>query len=111
MTITKQKLADHLADSTGLTGRDSKTLVEALFDTIRATLTTCGEVKLSGFGNFTLREKRPRPGRNPKTGLACEISARRVVVFHASPLLRERCDRQAASRNPDVLSRQPMGLF
>jgi len=99
MTITKQKLADHLADSTGLTGRDSKTLVEALFDTIRATLTTCSEVKLSGFGNFTLHEKSPRPGRNPKTGLSCEISARRVVVFHASPVLRERCRRHVVMEN------------
>lgn len=96
LIVTKQKPADHLADSTGLTGRDSKTLVEGLFDTIRTTLATGGAVKLSGFGNFTLREKPPRPGRNPKTGAPCVISARRVVAFHASPILRERCDKQAA---------------
>ncbi|MHB1641113.1 MAG: integration host factor subunit alpha [Acidithiobacillus sp.] len=110
MTVTKQKLADRLADSTWLTGRESKALVESLFDTIRATLAQGSEVKLSGFGNFTLREKAPRPGRNPKTGMACEISARRIVAFHASQILRERCDRRAASKNPDVLSRQSTGL-
>ncbi len=110
MTVTKQKLTNHLAGSTGLTGCDSKSLVEAFFDAIRATLAQGTEVKLSGFGNFTVREKRPRPGRNPKTEMTCEISARRVVVFHASPILREQSDRRAASKNPDVLSRQSMEL-
>jgi integration host factor subunit alpha len=96
MTITKQKLTDHLADSTGLTGRDSRALVELFFDTIRTVLANGGKVKLSGFGNFTVREKQTRPGRNPKTGTPCEIRARRVVVFHAGQSLRERCDRQVA---------------
>jgi integration host factor subunit alpha len=55
------------------------------------TLAAGEDVKLSGFGNFTMHEKRARPGRNPKTGEPFEIRARRVVTFHASPILKDRC--------------------
>jgi integration host factor subunit alpha len=91
MTVTKNDLVTEVVDATGLTTADSKKIVNCLFDTMRATLASGEEVKLSGFGNFTLRDKRPRPGRNPKTGDPVEISARRVVTYRCSHLLREKC--------------------
>ncbi len=91
MAITKQDLTDNLVDHLGLTRRDSKALVEAFFDQIRATLAKGEEVKLSNFGNFALRDKRPRPGRNPKTGEPIPITARRVVTFRASQKLKAAC--------------------
>ena len=90
MTITKAEMAHHLVDEIGLTYRNSLELVDSLFDTIRETLASGEDVKLSGFGNFTLREKTARPGRNPMTGVPCEITARRVVTFKASQKIRER---------------------
>ena len=92
MTVTKKQLADHLLDTLGLPGRDSKSLVEVFFDTIRQTLASGEDVKLSSFGVFEIKEKRARPGRNPKNGQPFEISARRVVTFHASPTLKEECN-------------------
>ena len=92
MSITKLDLTHHLADTMGLTAKEGAALVNALFDTIRATLASGEDVKLSGFGNFTLREKRARPGRNPKNGEPSEIRARRVVTFRASPGVKERCN-------------------
>lgn len=89
MTVTKKELSDHLADHLGLTRRESQGLVETFFATIRNTLATGEEVKLSGFGKFTLREKKPRPGRNPRTLAPTEIAARRVVSFRASNRLRQ----------------------
>ena len=91
MAITKQDLTLHLTDTVGLTAKECAALVNTLFDTIRTTLAAGEDVKLSGFGNFTLREKRAWPGRNPKTGKPVEIAARRVVTFHAGPKLRKRC--------------------
>ena len=91
MTITKLDLTRHLSDTVGLSTKECDALVNTLFDTIRSTLASGEGVKLSGFGNFTLHEKRARPGRNPKNGKPFEISARRVVTFRASPLLKERC--------------------
>ncbi len=91
MTVTKDDLVREVVDATGLTATDSKKIVDTLFNTMRATLASGEEVKLSGFGNFTLRDKRPRPGRNPKTGEPVEISARRVVTYRCSLLLREKC--------------------
>ncbi len=91
MTVTKKDLTDNLVDHLGLSQRDGKCLVEAFFNQIRATLAKGEDVKLSGFGNFTIRHKRPRPGRNPRTGEAVPITARRVVTFKASPKLKEVC--------------------
>ena len=91
MTITKQELTYHLVDTMGLTAKDSKAMVEAMFDAIWATLTSGEEVKLSGFGNYKLREKRARPGRNPRNGEPSEIGARRVVTFRAGMHLRAKC--------------------
>ena len=91
MTITKQDVTHHLSDTMGLTVRECKALVETFLGTIRATLASGEDVKLSGFGNFTLHEKRARLGRNPRNGEPFEIRARRVVTFQASRLVKERC--------------------
>ena len=91
MTVTKQELTYHLVGTMGLTAKDSKAMVEVMFYAIRATLASGEEVKLSGFGNFTLREKRARPGRNPRNGEPFEIDARRVVTFRAGMRLRAKC--------------------
>ncbi|AEK59568.1 integration host factor subunit alpha (plasmid) [Acidithiobacillus caldus] len=92
MTVTKQDITEHLYDVLGFTKGECKGLVEAFFDTIRETLAQGEDVKLSGFGNFTLREKRARPGLNPKTKERTVVSARRVVVFRAGSLLRNHCN-------------------
>jgi len=90
MTVTKAEMAHALMAEMGLTYLTSLELVSSLFDTIRETLASGEDVKLSGFGNFTLREKVARPGRNPKTGIPCEITARRVVTFKPSQKIKER---------------------
>ena len=90
-TVTKKDLTDNLVDTLGLSGKESKALVELFFNTMRSTLVAGEAVKLAGFGNFTLREKRERPGRNPKTGEMIPITARRVVTFRASHLLKDAC--------------------
>ena len=87
MTLTKAELADLLFEKVGFNQREAKDMVESFFDEVRAALENGRGVKLSGFGNFQLRDKPQRPGRNPKTGEEIPISARRVVTFHASPNL------------------------
>lgn len=87
-TLTKAELAELLFDNVGLNKREAKDMVEAFFDAIRDALESGDSVKLSGFGNFQLRDKPQRPGRNPKTGEAIPIAARRVVTFHASQKLK-----------------------
>ena len=79
--LTKSEMADKLFEELGLNKREAKELVEQFFEEIRICLENNEQVKLSGFGNFDLRDKRQRPGRNPKTGEAIPISARRVVTF------------------------------
>ena len=88
-TLTKAELAELLFERLGLNKRESKDMVEAFFDLIHATLVTGADVKMSGFGNFNIRRKAPRPGRNPRTGEAIPIKARNVVTFHASHKLKE----------------------
>ncbi len=88
MTLTKAELADLLFEEVGLNKREAKEMVEAFFDEIRNALEAGEPVKLSGFGNFQLREKPQRPGRNPKTGEDMPITARRVVTFHPSNKLK-----------------------
>ena len=89
MTLTKAELADLLFEQVGLNKREAKDMVECFFEEIRMALERGDCVKLSGFGNFQLRTKAPRPGRNPRTGEVVAIDARRVVTFHASPKLKE----------------------
>jgi integration host factor subunit alpha len=90
MTVTKAEMAHALVDEMGLTYLTSLDLVNSLFDTMREMLASGEDVKLSGFGNFTLREKVARPGRNPKNGEPFEIAARRVVTFKVSQKIKER---------------------
>ena len=87
-TLTKADLADQLFKRLGLNKRESKDMVEAFFELIHGSLVEGEDVKLSGFGNFTIRRKAPRPGRNPRTGEAIPIKARNVVTFHASHKLK-----------------------
>src|SRR2546423_13405827 len=88
MTSTRAELADLLFEKVGVNKREAKDRVEAFFDEIRDALERGESVKLSGFGNFQLRDKPQRPGRNPKTGEEIPITARRVVTFHASQKLK-----------------------
>jgi integration host factor subunit alpha len=87
-TLTKAELAELLFERLGLNKRESKDMVEAFFEIIHASLVTGQDVKLSGFGNFNIRRKAPRPGRNPRTGESIPIKARNVVTFHASHKLK-----------------------
>jgi integration host factor subunit alpha len=93
MTLTKAELADLLFDKVGLNKREAKDMVEAFFEEVRTALQIGDGVKLSGFGNFQLRDKPQRPGRNPKTGEEIPITARRVVTFHASQKLKIAVDK------------------
>lgn len=90
MAITKADLANTLFNELGLNKREAKEFVELFFEKIRVALEAGESVKLSGFGNFGIREKNSRPGRNPKTGQEIPISARRVVTFKASQKLKDR---------------------
>src|SRR5262245_31244660 len=88
MTLTKAELAGRQSEKCGLDTREAKDMVGAFFEEIRVALENGESVKLSGFGNFQLRDKPQRPGRNPKTGEEIPITARRVVTFHASQKLK-----------------------
>jgi integration host factor subunit alpha len=88
MTLTKAELADLIFEKVGLNKREAKDMVESFFEEVRLALESGDSVKLSGFGNFQLRDKPERPGRNPKTGAEIPITARRVVTFHASQKLK-----------------------
>ncbi len=90
--LTKADIALHLTEKLGLNNREAKELVEAFFEDIRIALGNGDDVKLSGFGNFVLRKKNARPGRNPKTGEDKLISARTVVTFRPGQKLRARID-------------------
>ncbi|MFA5702235.1 MAG: integration host factor subunit alpha [Advenella sp.] len=87
-TLTKAELAEMLFDRVGLNKREAKDIVDTFFEEIRESLAKGEPVKLSGFGNFQVRDKPARPGRNPKTGEVIPIAARRVVTFHASQKLK-----------------------
>jgi len=102
MTLTKAELADLLFQKVGLNKREAKAMVESFFGEISAQLERNTAVKLSGFGNFQLRDKAPRPGRNPKTGEDVPITARRVVTFHPSHKLKDMVEiSNKESRRPD----------
>jgi len=101
MTLTKAELADLLFEQVGLNKREAKDMVEGFFEEIRTALERGDSVKLSGFGNFQLRDKPQRPGRNPKTGEEIPITARRVVTFHASQKLKAAVEQLSdASKQP-----------
>jgi integration host factor subunit alpha len=87
--LTKAQLAEMLFEQIGLNKREAKDMVDAFFDLMSARLIAGEDVKLSGFGNFQLRVKAARPGRNPRTGELIPIAARRVVTFHPSQKLKD----------------------
>jgi integration host factor subunit alpha len=97
MALTKAEMAEHLFEDLGLNKREAKELVEAFFEEVRASLEAGQQVKLSGFGNFDLRDKNQRPGRNPKTGEEIPITARRVVTFRPGQKLKARVEAYAGS--------------
>ena len=97
MALTKADMAERLFDDLGLNKREAKELVEAFFEEVRGSLEVGRQVKLSGFGNFDLRDKNQRPGRNPKTGEEIPISARRVVTFRPGQKLKARVEAYAGS--------------
>ncbi|RMX09201.1 integration host factor subunit alpha [Vandammella animalimorsus] len=89
-SLTKAQLADLLYERIGLSKRESKDIVDAFFELIAKQLIAGESVRISGFGNFQVRTKAARPGRNPRTGEAIPIEARSVVTFHASNKLKEK---------------------
>ena len=89
-TVTKADLAEHLFEKVGLNKREAKEFVDLFFEEIRSALIQEESIKLTGFGNFDVRKKSERPGRNPKTGQQIPVTARKVVTFHASQKLKER---------------------
>jgi integration host factor subunit alpha len=97
VALTKAEIAEALFDELGLNKREAKEFVDLFFEEIRQRLEAGEEVKLSGFGNFELRTKNRRPGRNPKTGEEIPISARRVVTFRPGQKLRLRVDADASA--------------
>ena len=90
MTVTKMELANVLFDELGLNKREAKEFVELFFEEIRSALENGDNVKFSGFGSFSVRDKPQRPGRNPKTGEEIPVSARRVVTYKASQKIKDR---------------------
>ena len=94
-TLTKADLAKHLNETIGISHREAKEVVESFFQRISYALTHGIPVKLSGFGNFILHDKRERPGRNPRTGEVVPVSARRVVTFHCGQKLKARVEKYA----------------
>ena len=98
MALTKAEMAERLFAEVGLNKREAKEFVDAFFETIRKALEDGEQIKLSGFGNFELRSKNQRPGRNPKTGEEIPISERRVVTFRAGQRLKQRVEAYAGPR-------------
>ncbi|MFB6421978.1 MAG: integration host factor subunit alpha [Candidatus Malihini olakiniferum] len=92
MALTKAEMSEYLFENLFLSKRDAKELVELFFKEVRYALESGKQVKLSGFGNFDLRDKKQRPGRNPKTGEDIPITARRVVTFHPGQKLKSRVE-------------------
>ena len=92
MTITKNSLVNLLHDEVGLSKREAKEFIETFFEVIKLELENGNDVKISGFGNFNLRDKAARPGRNPKTGEDVTISERRVVTFKSGLKLRSKLE-------------------
>lgn len=98
MALTKAEMAENLFEELGLNKREAKELVDLFFEEVRAALAKGEQIKLSGFGNFDLRSKDQRPGRNPKTGEEIPITARRVVTFRPGQKLKARVEAYAGSR-------------
>jgi len=102
--VTKADISDYLSSTVGLNKREAKDLVEIFYEELRNALQTGHQVKLSGFGNFDLRDKSQRPGRNPKTGEEIPILARRVVTFHAGQKLKAKVEAYKGETNDEPFS-------
>ena len=97
--LTKAEMAEKLFEELGLNKREAKEVVQLFFEEVRASLEGNEQVKLSGFGNFDLRDKKQRPGRNPKTGQEIPITARRVVTFKPGQKLKARVEGYAGTQS------------
>jgi len=97
MALTQADMAESLFNEMGLNKKEARELVHLFFQELEASLAVGEQVKLSGFGNFDLRDKKERPGRNPRTGEEIPISARRVVKFRAGQKLRARVETYAGT--------------
>lgn len=86
--MTKAEIIEEIYEKVGFSKKESAEIVELVFDTMKTTLEKGEKIKISGFGNFVVRQKRPRIGRNPQTGEEIEISARRVLTFRPSQVLK-----------------------
>jgi len=98
MALTKADFAERLFEELGLNKREAKDMVELFFEEIKTSLEKGEQVKISGFGKFELRDKKSRPGRNPKTGEEIPITARRVVTFRAGQKLKARVEAYAGTQ-------------
>ncbi|MDP2560321.1 integration host factor subunit alpha [Psychrobium sp. 1_MG-2023] len=98
MALTKAEMAEHLFEKLDFSKKEAKDMVELFFEELRGCLENGEQIKLSGFGNFDLRDKSERPGRNPKTGEDIPISARRVVTFRAGQKLKARVEQLEAKK-------------
>ena len=98
MALTKADMAESLYNELGLNKREARELVDTFYEELRAALASGEAIKLSGFGNFDLRDKNQRPGRNPKTGEEIPITARRVVTFRPGQTLKARVEAYAGTR-------------
>lgn len=87
--MTKADIIEQIYEKVGFSKKESSEIVELVFDTMKETLEKGEKIKISGFGNFVVRAKRPRVGRNPQTGEEIEISARRVLTFRPSQVLKQ----------------------
>ena len=103
MTVTKADLANTLFEQLGLNKREAKEFVELFFEKIRESLESGESVKLSGFGGFSVRDKKSRPGRNPKTGEEVPVTPRQVVTYKASQKVKDRI----AKNNVSALDGKP----
>lgn len=96
--LTKADIAERLFSDLGINKREAKEFTEVFFEEIRTLLESGHHVKLSGFGNFYLRDKSERPGRNPKTGESIPVTARRVVTFRPGQKLKARVEKYAGTQ-------------
>ncbi|AHG60239.1 integration host factor subunit alpha [Buchnera aphidicola] len=100
MVLTKAEISENLFEKLQLTKKDSKKFVDFFFEEVRKSLEKGEDVKLSGFGNFELKDKKERPGRNPRTGEIVLITARRVVTFKAGQKLKNRIENYSSNKKP-----------
>ncbi|WKZ32063.1 MAG: integration host factor subunit alpha [Thermodesulfobacteriota bacterium] len=98
--MTKADIVEIVFEKVGFSKKDVSTVIEEIFETIKTTLETGEKVKISGFGNFTIRQKRARRGRNPQTGSEITIEERRVMTFKASQLLKKAINQGAPAQAP-----------